>query len=454
MNKRFIISFLVIMLLMGIALPTHAQDFDCGQLSAEDCDTLNAAIVAAIEAGSLNNSEFSIELGGAGGTSDGNNLALTGSGPITFDENGVTAFAYTVEGGFSEDEITNAEIRLVGETLYLGGANEDGDMEWTGIPVDENTEGIIDVLSGQAVVEALQTPGSAILSRGDDIEVDGATIQVYEADVDLVTFVSSESIFAVIESLLASSLTQDAGEAGGLDLGGDIDLQGALQLLPLLLDRDVVQGTIWVDDATGALVGTGITLDLQVNTALITPDAGSLALSFNFLSQFDGLGDDYTIEAPAEYTEADPEDLTLDALPVDDILGGLSADAQADDTSDDERYAIENTFAYGELVTGTLGSDNIFDVWGFEASAGDVITITMQATGDGSSLDTSLFLRDPNGAEIAFNDDHIAGGSDLGIFDSQILAFEIPADGTYRIQATWLTETRDGDYQLIVEKAN
>ena len=92
-------------------------------------------------------------------------------------------------------------------------------------------------------------------------------------------------------------------------------------------------------------------------------------------------------------------------------------------------------------------------MWGFEAKAGDVVTIVLKAADVESSLDTQVYLRDDQGTELAFNDDHDGSRADLGIFDSLVSDFTIPADGEYRIVATWLTETRDGDYELTLEGA-
>jgi len=46
---------------------------------------------------------------------------------------------------------------------------------------------------------------------------------------------------------------------------------------------------------------------------------------------------------------------------------------------DEERYAVEYDISYGETVAGTLSRSNEQDVWGFEAEAGDIITITLKA---------------------------------------------------------------------------
>lgn len=61
------------------------------------------------------------------------------------------------------------------------------------------------------------------------------------------------------------------------------------------------------------------------------------------------------------------------------------------------------TISDAQTVTGSINQNNTFDLYAFEGQAGDVVTIAMDATSQ--NLDTLLFLIDPNGVEIAFNDD-------------------------------------------------
>lgn len=94
--------------------------------------------------------------------------------------------------------------------------------------------------------------------------------------------------------------------------------------------------------------------------------------------------------------------------------------------------------AYGDEVTGTLTDTAETEVYQFDGLAGDVVTITMIAD-DTEELDTRLYLYTAEGfaggdEPIAENDD--ANNSDLGRYDSQIVDFELPEDGSYTIEAT------------------
>ncbi len=82
----------------------------------------------------------------------------------------------------------------------------------------------------------------------------------------------------------------------------------------------------------------------------------------------------------------------------------------------------------GDVFTGSITPSNKFDIYVFEGQIGDVVTIQMDATSQ--TLDTLLYLIDPSGAEIAFNDD--AGDST----NSAITNLTLTQNGQYIILAT------------------
>ncbi len=81
----------------------------------------------------------------------------------------------------------------------------------------------------------------------------------------------------------------------------------------------------------------------------------------------------------------------------------------------------------GQAVPGVISGDNVFDVYAFEAQPGDVVSVEMLNTGN---VDPSLFLLNPNGIEVAANDDSAGGISSL------ISDFLITEAGRYYIVAT------------------
>ena len=87
----------------------------------------------------------------------------------------------------------------------------------------------------------------------------------------------------------------------------------------------------------------------------------------------------------------------------------------------------------------------------FDGQAGDQIRIGMQATA--GTLDTSLYLLSPDGAQIAANDDAVVNETT----DSLIDTYTLPADGTYIIVASHyglLYGGTSGTYNLSLTRLN
>src|SRR6185369_14740533 len=89
---------------------------------------------------------------------------------------------------------------------------------------------------------------------------------------------------------------------------------------------------------------------------------------------------------------------------------------------------------YGQITQGAIDDDTFQEEYTFEGSEGDIVTITMIDISADDGLDPLLILFDPDGNEAIRNDD--GDSSVVGQFNSQILNFTLPADGTYTIIAT------------------
>jgi hypothetical protein len=110
-------------------------------------------------------------------------------------------------------------------------------------------------------------------------------------------------------------------------------------------------------------------------------------------------------------------------------LGLVAAvNAQADD---EPRFTVPG-LPEGETVTHEFTSLYDGQMFAFNGSAGDAVTITMVQEED-SSLDPLLVLLGEAGQVIAYNDDE--SGADVS-FSAAIEDVELPADGTYYVLAT------------------
>ena len=93
---------------------------------------------------------------------------------------------------------------------------------------------------------------------------------------------------------------------------------------------------------------------------------------------------------------------------------------------------IENAIVItsGAAINGSITQDNKFDLYVFEAAAGDLVSISMNATS--GTLDPTLYLVGPFGNLIAENDDAVAGENT----NSLIANLTLPESGQYIIIAS------------------
>jgi hypothetical protein len=126
--------------------------------------------------------------------------------------------------------------------------------------------------------------------------------------------------------------------------------------------------------------------------------------------------------------------------------GGIFFNEAARDLGDiRDRADVAEPLVYGRPTVGNIDAANPFTVYTFQARAGDRVRISMRATR--GTLDPSLYLLDPSGAQLAFNDDAAAGD-----INSQIDAV-IAADGRYTVVATRfgaLTGGTSGSFEIAV----
>lgn len=129
--------------------------------------------------------------------------------------------------------------------------------------------------------------------------------------------------------------------------------------------------------------------------------------------------------------------------------GGFIGDSSMIDVGSALGSAIP--ISYGDTVSGTINQTNKFVLYTFEGEAGDQVRIGMDATA--GTLDPTLFLLAPEGAQLASNDDAVLNETMNSLIDN----FTLPADGTYIIVATHygvLYGGTSGTYNLSVVRLN
>jgi hypothetical protein len=180
-------------------------------------------------------------------------------------------------------------------------------------------------------------------------------------------------------------------------------------------------------------------LDAEGTTLATNDDADASTLGA-FDSQIAG----FTLPADGTYT--------ILATRYGEDMGTATGDYTLTLSSGASAMAAATTISYGESISGML-DDNVYEQdYGFTASAGDVVTITM--VDDTEELDPYLYLLDAEGNILIENDD--ATSPSVGGYNAQIADFAIPTAGTYIIRATRFggaEGTSAGNYSLTLDQS-
>ncbi len=101
-----------------------------------------------------------------------------------------------------------------------------------------------------------------------------------------------------------------------------------------------------------------------------------------------------------------------------------------DSSTIDYRAEAPVAISLNQPVSGSITQDNVFDLYAFDATAGQVVTIAMTASSQ--TLDPKLFLISPSGLQVGDNDDILPGENQ----NASITAFTLAESGQYLIIAT------------------
>lgn len=104
----------------------------------------------------------------------------------------------------------------------------------------------------------------------------------------------------------------------------------------------------------------------------------------------------------------------------------------------------------GETRTITLNGETPTLIT-FEASAGDVVTLTLTSEDDDPLADPVLAVRNPQNRQIAYNDNHFTLNPDLRSTDAVIEALWLKMDGEYTIFVDTYGGIYAGDVVLTLE---
>ncbi len=161
---------------------------------------------------------------------------------------------------------------------------------------------------------------------------------------------------------------------------------------------------VWHQSECGTFGPTTFTLFVVVDDELIFTDTISIVFNQRYVVSFF-------------------IDNTLQPIPS---IGGIVGGSETLNWQAELASAVR--IASDQTLVGSITNSDKFDLYVFDGQVGDVVTIAMDATA--ATLDTMLFLIDPNGIEIANNDD--SNETTNSLIANQVLS----QDGEYIIIAT------------------
>jgi hypothetical protein len=334
-NRFFRPMSLLLMLAMVMALalplsyapPANAQgDFGC-PLTADECDLIAGALnsLSTIESVNVNNLHVFLNFD-AGPDTGAGTIEVNGSGPIVVTNEGIATFDTDMTLNLSADaegemdSITDARLMIKDDMVYAYDPEAD---EWFGSAISASDLEGLDELDPAALVEGLSllgelTSDAVVWSHGDDIEVDGTNLEVFNIDVALGTLLTSDQVIEEL-SVLAAGMLDDGTDPESLSF-----LLGFLLAdLGDQLDAGTFSLTMHVSEEDGRLYGFAFNIDQTVDLAFLADLAGGgaegetippITLQLDLELSLGGYGEAYEIVPPETYTEE--EGLNLD-------LGGV-----------------------------------------------------------------------------------------------------------------------------------
>ncbi|MEZ6183820.1 MAG: pre-peptidase C-terminal domain-containing protein [Planctomycetota bacterium] len=202
----------------------------------------------------------------------------------------------------------------------------------------------------------------------------------------------------------ATALAQNQGLAGEVEVAGDRD---------------------WFRVDLRANVEVEVSVESADDTTLGVFDPGGARIAFNDDDPQGGL-DSRLVLTPSRSGAYGLEvraygsgtaSYQVRVTPVKAVTAATPAQPAADDHGDD---AASGTAWSGAAIRGAIQAPGDVDVFLLDLSAGEATTVRTETTGD-----TTLRVLDPQGAQVAFNDDAPGGGRESRV------SFRAPRAGTY-----------------------
>ena len=281
---------------------------------------------------------------------------------------------------------------------------------------------------------------------GSDAPVELTTLDLPEGDIEVTLVWSTNAdLQLLVRDPIGGSVFDDVpfvGSGGILQEVGNVNCIPAASGAPVSyiywppgrMRPGTYEVEVWYQNACSELPPpVDFTLVIEIAGATVSVDRQFPLVDQRFVTNFTVMPDGAAAQGPGGFIDGGSS--TLPYLP--ELLSAPLITA-------------------GQTVSGTITPSNTFDLFSFQGSAGESVTISMSAATQ--VLDTNLFVISPSGVEIAANDDGdpVLLGTAGRTTDSIISELLLTENGPYTIIATrYATQYGGtiGNYSLTLQKS-
>jgi len=305
--RTFLQTSLVALLVATVGL-VSAQDSECLNLAAADCEYINTA--AANSASALTSSfqqEFTFDFTVSGIPDSGDVVVhVDGNGPVVANEEapgGVPVdFAATINltsNDGTNDTDLSLEARLVDGVFYF--QDPEDDNKWKGVKIED----AMSAAENNPMVPNPTTFDPASLGLDEATLASLMTLTEAEGFLDYSrdgeTFTFTADVGALLKSTEWTKFTTEI--APKLQQNPDTaQFAMVLGVLPMLLSEGTIKVVQVVDPSLNAVTEFSLLIDGTVNAGMMSGDSSAdpVVLSLAFNVKLSDVGGSFTIEAPAD----------------------------------------------------------------------------------------------------------------------------------------------------------
>lgn len=434
--------FVFVLLLTLLIAPASAQD-DMFGIPGERLIQLGDAIAASGEKDQFAftyDVSLSVVVEGVNVTA-----ALSGTGALdVVNEQASLTINGTASAGGAAPTALEGELRIIGSDLFVRGTDPTSgqDSGWFSVNLDELEDQNVNFdsfgedladeflggfASGAGVDANDLDPEGMLNAFGALASLDPETfigmtltdgpIATYTVNISLSDLFAQPAMLDVArEFLRASAIATEITDA---------ELSEFNRLVQQALAQTAIVFSERINTQSGLVDGANISIDSTIDPASIGETGTPIIVQFGLDVTLTSYDQAANLETPANVT-ALPASLVVSSLGLPTGSSSSDSGSTASTAAAGAPVSLSGSFVTEAIASGAEVA--------YPIDGSGVVTIT--ARGVESGVDPQITVRDSSGAELATNDDHTTGNSDLNFLDAVVENVNIPSGSTLIIRNT------------------